>query len=293
LHVVITGAGGQLGHELVQAYGDHQVTGLGRDRLDVTDEAAVHAAVAELGPDLVVHAAAWTDVDGCERDPDRAHVVNALGAWWLARACRDRGAPLVYLSTDYVFGGHGGEGDRRPYTEFDVLAPINVYGRSKAAGEQLVRATTDQHYIVRTSWVFGRHGGNFVKTMLRLAAQGGEVRVVDDQVGSPTYATDLARAIRELSVSGRFGTYHRTNSGTCSWFDLAAETFRLAGESVDLRRQGSDELDRPATRPAWSVLSNRHAELVGFAAMPTWKDALRRMLQEPTADPRRATEDHT
>jgi dTDP-4-dehydrorhamnose reductase len=279
MHVVITGAGGQLGHELVKVYDGHPVTGLTHDQLDVAEEAAVNAAVEELRPDLVVHAAAWTDVDGCERDPDRAHVVNALGAWWLARACRARGAPIVVLSTDYVFGGHGDD-DRRPYTEFDVPAPVNAYGHSKAAGEQLVRAATDQHYIVRTSWVFGGHGGNFVKTMLRLAAERNEVRVVADQVGSPTYAADLARAIHELSVSGRFGTYHRTNRGACSWFDLAAETFRLAGMDVDLQRQHSAELDRPAPRPSWSVLSNRHTELTGFRTMPSWQDGLRRVLQE-------------
>jgi dTDP-4-dehydrorhamnose reductase len=279
MRVVITGAGGQLGRELLEAYAGHDVTGLTHEQLDVADEDAVHTAVADLRPDLVVHAAAWTDVDGCERDPDRAHAVNALGPWWLARAGRERQVPVVLVSTDYVFGGRG-PGDAVPYTEFDPIAPINAYGRSKAAGEQLVRQTLPEHYIVRTSWVFGRHGTNFVKTMQRLGAERDEVRVVDDQIGSPTYAADLAVAIRELAASGRFGTYHRTNSGACSWFELAAETFRIADLPVDLRPQGSHELDRLAPRPRWSVLSNRHTELVGFTPMPTWQAALRRMLRD-------------
>jgi dTDP-4-dehydrorhamnose reductase len=292
MRVVVTGAGGQLGRELLEAYIGHDVTGLSHEQLDVADADAVHAAIEDARPDLVVHAAAWTDVDGCERDPDRAHAVNALGPWWLARACRDVGAALVLLSSDYVFGAEGAS-QGHPYTEFDPVAPINAYGRSKAAGEQLVRETLPEHYIVRTSWVFGRHGANFVKTMLRLAAERDEVRVVDDQVGSPTYAGDLAAAIRELSLSGRFGTFHRTNSGTCSWFELAARTFELTGTRVRVHPQRSGELDRPAPRPAWSVLSNRHAELAGFTTMPPWQEALRRLLEELTSSAAPADEEQT
>jgi dTDP-4-dehydrorhamnose reductase len=279
--VLVTGAGGQLGRDLVAAFADHDVTGLTRDELDVGAEAAVAATVAELAPAVVVNAAAWTDVDGCESDPDRAHAVNALGPWWLARACARTGASLVHVSTDYVFGGPpgpaaplDGAGARRAWTEFDLVAPVNAYGRSKAAGEELVRRTLPAHHIVRTAWLHGPTGHNFVRTMLRLGHEGRPVRVVDDQVGSPTATPDLAAAIRELAVSGRFGTWHRTNRGSCSWFELAQAVFALADLDVDLAPQPSTALTRPAPRPSWSVLDDRHATLAGLAPLPHWRTAL-------------------
>jgi dTDP-4-dehydrorhamnose reductase len=287
VRVLVTGADGQLGRELVTAFGDHTVTGLSRGELDVGSEAAVAAAVAELDPAVVVNAAAWTDVDGCETDPDRAHTVNALGAWWLARACARTGATLVHVSTDYVFGGPpgppaplDGTGARRAWTEFDALAPVNAYGRSKAAGEELVRRTLPRHHVVRTAWLYGAAGHNFVRTMLRLGHEGRPIRVVDDQVGNPTAAPDLAAAIRELAVSGRFGTWHRTNRGSCTWFDLAQALFALADLDVDLAPQPSSALDRPAPRPSWSVLDDRHATLAGLTPLPPWRDALAVVLRE-------------
>lgn len=287
MRVLVAGAGGQLGRDLVAAFAEHAVTGLPRGELDISSEAAVAAAVAELDPAVVVNAAAWTDVDGCEADPDRAHAVNALGPWWLARACARTGATLVHVSTDYVFGGPPGPGApldatgaRRPWTEFDLLAPVNAYGRSKAAGEELVRGTLSTHHIVRTAWLYGAAGHNFVRTMLRLGHAGRPVRVVDDQVGSPTATPDLAAAIRELAVSGRFGTWHRTNRGSCSWFALAQAVFALADLDVDLAPQPSTALDRPAPRPSWSVLDDRHATLAGLGPLPPWRDALARVLDE-------------
>lgn len=285
MRVLITGAGGQLGLDLVDhctEAGD-VVVGLTHADLDVSDEPAVWAAVRDHEPDVVYHCAAWTAVDGCEDDPDRAHRVNALGSWWLARACDAAGASLVMLSTDYVFDGQGGAstgGEPAPYTEFEPIDPLNAYGRSKAAGEQLVRQTLDAHYIVRTAWVCGARGNNFVKTMLRVGKERGEARVVDDQVGSPTFTRDLSRALRELAVSGRYGTYHRTNGGTCSWYDLAAATYELAGVEVDLQPMKSDELDRPAPRPAYSVLSDRHSVLSGLSPLPHWREGLRDLLDE-------------
>lgn len=276
MKVLVTGAGGQLGLDLLDAFDDHDVVGLTHGDLDVAVEADVVAAFRDHAPDLVVHAAAWTDVDGCEEDPDRAHRVNALGAWWVARACALVAAPMVHLSTDYVFDGHG----TSPYTEFDRIQPLNEYGRSKAAGEQLVRQTLREHYIVRTAWVCGARGRNFVRTMLDLAEQRDELRVVDDQVGCPTFTRDLAAAIVELGVTGRFGTYHRTNSGQCSWYDLAAATFDLAGIDVTLSRTTSAEFRRPAPRPAYSVLSPRHSTTSGLRRMPEWEDGLRRLLDE-------------
>lgn len=283
MRVLVTGAGGQLGHDLLRAFADHDVVGLAHDQLDVGVEADVTAAVVAHTPDLVVNAAAWTDVDGCEADPARAHTVNALGPWWLARACERSGATLVHVSTDYVFGGpapRDAAGEPRGWTEFDPVAPANAYGRSKAAGEALVRQTLARHHIVRTAWVHGATGRNFVRTMLRLGQEGRTVRVVDDQVGSPTATPDLAAAIRELAVTGRYGTWHRTNTGRCSWYDLAATVFELAGLEVDLRPQPSSALDRLAPRPAWSVLDATHPTAAGLTPLPPWREGVARVLEE-------------
>jgi len=280
--VLVTGAGGQLGLDLLDAFADHEVVGLTRAELDVTDEAAVAAAVDGLRPALVVNAAAATDVDGCESDVLGAHRANALAPWWLARACERSGATLITFSTDYVFDGSaptGPQGLPRGYVEGDRVAPLSVYGRTKAAGEQLVRETLTRHHIVRTAWVSGARGSNFVRTMLRLADAGGPVRVVDDQIGSPTTTRDLAAAVRALAVTGRYGTVHLVNEGSCSWFELAAAIFAEAGREVDLSPQSSGAIERPAPRPAWSVLDTTHATALGLA-LPHWRDGLVRLLDE-------------
>ena len=283
MKVLVTGAGGQLGLDLLDAFEGHQVTGPSHADLDVADPAQVREAIVSMRPDVVVNAAAWTDVDGCEGDTDRAHRVNALGPWWLARSCASVGAELVTISTDYVFDGSAplaSTGKPRPLTEFDAVAPLNAYGRSKVAGEALVREVLDAHYIVRTAWVCGARGGNFVRTMLRLGRERDHVSVVDDQVGSPTFTRDLAASIAELAGSGLHGTWNRTNTGSCSWFDLAAATFERAGLEVDLRRQPSSGLMRPAPRPSWSVLSDQHAVAAGLHRLPDWEDGLERLLTE-------------
>lgn len=289
MRVLITGAGGQLGLDLVDHCRDtgDEVVALTHADLDVAVEPDVVAAVRDHEPDVVLHTAAWTDVDGCEQDPDRAHRVNALGSWWLARACHDARATLLMVSTDYVFEGvarRDGAGAPMPWTEFDTLAPLNAYGRSKAAGEQLVRQALREHHIVRTAWVCGARGSNFVRTMLRVGRDQGVARVVDDQVGSPTFTRDLAVSLREVAVSGRYGTWNRTNRGSCSWYELAAATYELAGIDVDLSPMSSDELDRPAPRPAYSVLSDRHATAAGLTPMPHWRDGLAAMLAELATD---------
>jgi len=285
VRVLVTGAGGQLGLDLVDHCRDagDEVIGLAHADLDVAHEPQVWAAVRDHRPEIVMHAAAWTDVDGCEHDPDRAHRVNALGSWWVARACEAAGASMVLVSTDYVFDGSApldASGQPRAMTEFDPIDPLNAYGRSKAAAERLVRDTLRQHHIVRTAWVCGARGSNFATTMLRVGRERGEARVVDDQVGSPTFTRDLSVALRQIAASRRFGTWHRSNQGRCSWFDFAAEIYRQAGVEVELSRMSSDELDRPAPRPAWSVLSDRHAELSGLTPMPAWQDGLARFLAE-------------
>ena len=283
MKVLVTGAGGQLGLDLLDAFADHDVVGLGSADLDVADEPAVAAAVADHAPDLVLNAAAWTDVDGCEADPDRAHRVNALGPWWLARACLRTDATLVTVSTDYVFSGppeRGPDGRVRGWTEFDPVRPLNTYGRSKAAGEQLVRETLPAHHIVRTAWLCGARGDSFVRTMLRLGRERDELQVVDDEVGSPTFCRDLARAVRTLAVSGRHGTVHLVNEGRCSRHELAVRALQLAGIDVQVSPVGSDAFRRPAARPTFSVLDTAHARLSGVPPLPPWEEGLAALVTE-------------
>ncbi len=276
MKVMITSAGGQLGRALVEAFtpeigGSGDLIAIEHRDLDISDEQAVAAAVDAHRPDVVINAAAWTDVDGCEADPQRAHRINALGPWWLARACERHRAHLLTISTDYVFSGDaplGADGERRAWTEFDATAPINEYGRSKVAGEQLVRQTLAEHNIVRTSWLVGPTGRNFLTTVLRLAEERGRVSIVDDQFGSPTFTCDLAPAVLELAYSNHFGTWNRTNSGWCSWFEFAAALFDYARKTVELLPQSSSALRRPAARPKWSVLDPNHSESVGLCRIP-------------------------
>ncbi len=282
MRVLVTGAGGQLGLDLLEAFTDHDVVGMAHADLDVSDEAAVADAVAFHTPQLVVNAAAWTDVDGCEEDPARAHRVNALGPWWLARACARLDATLVTVSTEHVFSGPAPtDGDTpRGWTEFDPVSPANVYGRTKAAGEQLVRQTLPRHHIVRTSWVTGARGNNFVTAILRAARERDHLDVVADEVGSPTATRDLATAIREVAVSGRYGTWHRTNDGYVSRVDQARAIVELAGIDVEVRPISGATLTRPAARPGWSVLDATHATAAGLMSLPHWRDGLVRLLEE-------------
>jgi dTDP-4-dehydrorhamnose reductase len=275
MRVVITGAAGQLGHDLQKAFADDDVLAIDVAEVDITDEAAVVAAFTDFGPQLVVHGAAYTAVDKAETDEDTAWRVNAIGSWWVARACKLVGAAMVYVSTDYVFDGTLG----RAYTEFDRTSPQGVYARTKEAGEQLVRETLPEHYVVRTSWVQGEHGSNFVKTMLRLGAQraesGDSLTVVDDQTGSPTFTADLAPALRRLAVTGRYGTYHLTNSDTCTWFEFARAIFDEAGLDVRVEPTDTASYGAPAPRPSYSVLDNRKARLTGVGPLRPWREGLR------------------
>ena len=256
--VVVTGAGGQLGRALVEAFATDDVLALTRADWDVTEPPPPLQR-----PDLVLHAAAWTDVDGAETDPQVAAAVNVGGT----THARQLGAPLVYYSTDYVFDGSKGA----PYVESDAANPLSAYGRSKLHGEA---AAGERAWIVRTSWLFGPTGHNFVRTMLRLAAERDEVAVVDDQRGSPTYVGHLAEATRAV-VELPFGLYHLAAEGECTWADFAEAIFAEAGIDCRVRRTTSVELDRPAPRPANSVLRSERA---GVPRLPPWREGLRACL---------------
>jgi dTDP-4-dehydrorhamnose reductase len=280
VRILVTGAGGQLGTDLVrtcEAAGD-DVIAADRARLDVTDRDAVYGAILGSAPDVVVHAGAWTAVDACESDPDRALAVNSLGTQWVADAARRSGAHLVAISTDYVFDGTKAEA----YHEWDQPNPQSSYGRSKWAGEQAVWAQAAGSCVVRTSWVCGAHGHNMVKTVLGLRDRP-ELAFVDDQRGRPSFTADLAPAIRELAAARVCGTFHLTNEGATTWYGFVQDVLAVAGDDpAKVRPITTAELDppRPAPRPANSELDGLARRLHGFAPLPHYRDSLDRLVSE-------------
>jgi dTDP-4-dehydrorhamnose reductase len=281
VRVLVTGAGGQVGHDLLAAFADHDVTGVDHAALDVADRGAVLACVTSLQPDAIVHAAAWTAVDACEADPDRAHRVNALGSRHIAEAARRVGAHLTTFSTDYVFDGT----KPTPYDEWDTPNPQSVYGRSKLAGERELADTPDAT-IVRISWVCGFHGANMVKTILRLAAEHDTLSFVDDQRGCPTFAADAAGMVRRLVADRRPGCFHVTNQGAVSWFEFAQAVLDAAGlDPSRVEPITTADLDppRPAPRPANSVLDNAALRLSDLPLLPDFRESLGRLVAELTA----------
>jgi dTDP-4-dehydrorhamnose reductase len=280
----VLGAAGQLGRELLQRLGT-DATALTRAEADLTRPGAARAALAALRPEVVFNCAAHNLVDRAESEPQAAFAVNARAPRELALACRDLGCALVHFSTDYVFGRD--EGRRTPYAESDAPAPVNVYGRSKWLGEQFVRALCLRHFIVRTCglygvWGSGGKGGNFVETMLRLAAQGKPLRVVADQVCTPSYAADVADAALALARTGRCGLYHVRSGGACSWYEFARAVFELAGVQADLTPIPSREYAAAARRPAYSVLGMGAYEALGLPRLRPWREALSAYLAERT-----------
>lgn len=276
--VLVTGVNGQLGNDVVKeltAKG-HEAVGVGRSELDITDESAVSSYVQNLSPEAIIHCAAYTNVDAAETDQEGAYKVNALGTKYLAEAAKFVGAKMVYVSTDYVFDGAGTE----PYEVNHPTKPLGVYGETKLVGEKFLQETLKKHFIVRTAWVYGINGNNFVKTMLKLGQDRKELGVVYDQVGSPTYTVDLAKFLVELIDSEKYGVYHASNEGVCSWHEFAVEIFKQAGMEIQVNPLTSDQFPRPAARPKYSVLSKKKIKEEGFTPLRDWKEALREYLKE-------------
>ncbi len=272
MRVLITGGSGQLGRALTRSAAV-EWTAPGRSELDVTDFDSVRSRVIEYDPDVIIHASAMTDVDGCEREPVAAWRANGLGSQNVAAAAVENQSALLYISTNFVFDGE----QSQPYHEFARPNPISIYGASKLAGEDAVRSICPRHFIVRTAMVYDETGKNFVNTMLRLAEERTSLRVVADQFGNPTYAADLAAAIWRLLERPSFGTYHLTNSGMASWYDWAVEVFRLTSKPMNVEPIAAKDYQRAATPPRNGVLANVSAASLGIT-LPSWQDALARCL---------------
>lgn len=268
MRIAITGSKGQLGSALARVFAHEPLLLVDLPEHDITDLGAITSAIGDFRPDLIIHGAAMTNVDACEADPETAYRVNAIGTRNVAVAAQQAGVPMVYISTDYVFAGDREE----PYWEFDDVAPLSAYGRSKWAGEQLVRQLVAKHYVVRTAWLYGDGPRNFVETVLRLARERGALTMVTDEVGSPTYAVDLAGALAQLVSRPAYGTYHMVNQGTCSRYEWAVEILRQAG-MAHVPVQPSQNYQRLARVPKHVALRNLCGAALGIALRP-WPEAL-------------------
>jgi dTDP-4-dehydrorhamnose reductase len=279
--ILVTGAGGQLGQELVRLHIPNiELVGVDRQAMDITDADRCERVMASIAPDVIIHSAAYTAVDRVEADDEQAWLVNAVGTRNVARVAESIGAELCYVSTDYVFDGAGDE----PYREDDKTEPASVYGRTKLAGERFALEECSNTYVVRTSWMYGRYGTNFVYTMLRLANEQRELYVVNDQTGSPTYTLDLANLLVDLVQTERYGIYHASNSGSCTWYDFAKAIFEETNltDKVTVTPCRTADFPRPAPRPAYSVLGQDALIRAGFEPLRHWRVALREFLGTAT-----------
>ena len=278
MKVLVTGAKGQLGCDILRRLDALGIENKGIDiqDCDLTDEAQTIAFLLAYQPDCVVHCAAYTAVEKAESNAELCRRVNVDGTRNVANACKRLGAAIVYISTDYVFSGDGEQG----YDVDAPKAPLSVYGKTKYEGELAVGELVEKHFIVRTSWVFGLNGGNFVKTMLRLGSEKDRLSVVNDQIGSPTYTVDLARLLCDMVQTERYGVYHATNEGFCSWYDFAREIMKLAGLPCQVAPVSTAEYNAGVRRPLNSRLSKRSLAEGGFGLLPAWEDALKRYLEE-------------
>ncbi len=284
MKVAVVGAEGQLGSDLCRQLASVELVPLTHAQIEVSDMGSVRQALVKHHPAVVINTAAFHRVDDCESSQDKAFLVNALGARNVAVVSQELGAKLVFVSTDYIFGGEG-EPHAAPYTEFDIPVPLNLYGKSKLAGENLVQHLCSRHFIIRTSGLFGvagssGKGGNFVETMLRLAKERAELSVVNDQVFSPTYTDDLAKKIVQLIDTEYYGVFHVTNSGACSWYEFTKEILKLAGLNTPVLPITSDQYPQKASRPRFSVLDNYQLRLLQMDDMRSWQEALEDYMRE-------------
>jgi dTDP-4-dehydrorhamnose reductase len=276
MRVFITGIRGQLGRVLAERLTGHQVSGVDLPECDITERSQITTAIGEAAPDVVIHCAAMTDVDGCARDPQAAYRANGLGTQNVALACQTSGAAMLYVSTNEVFDGSA----EQPYREFDAPNPINPYGRSKLAGEWYTRHLLTRFYIVRTAWLYAPGGRNFPHRMIELADERGRLQVVTDEVSSPTYVVDLAQAIAQLMRSEQYGIYHLVNAGSCSRFDFAREILRLTGRvAVPVEPTTLAAFQRDSTPPPYAPLANGAGAAIGIQLRP-WQEALADFLRK-------------
>lgn len=277
MKVLVTGVKGQLGYDVVNELTKRGIEAVGVDiqEMDITDAASVNRVIRETAPDAVIHCAAYTAVDAAEENEELCRRVNAEGTQNIANICKELDIKMVYISTDYVFDGQG----ERPWEPEDDRAPKSVYGQTKYEGELAVQNSLDKYFIVRIAWVFGINGKNFVKTMLQLSRNHDTIKVVNDQFGSPTYTYDLARLLADMVLTEKYGIYHATNEGICSWYDFACAIFEEAGIRVNVVPVTTAEYGAKASRPANSRMSKEKLTENGFEKLPPWRDALKRYIE--------------
>ncbi len=277
MKILITGSKGMLAHDLINVLAkEHEVVAPPEEYLDITKRDNVYQAITEAAPDIVVNCAAYTKVDKAEEERDKAFLINGIGVQNLALSCAAKGTPLCHISTDYVFDGEG----KKPYTPFDNTNPVSAYGESKLAGEKYIQWIMNDFYIIRTSWLYGAGGNNFVSTILRLAKERPEIRIVSDQTGSPTHTVSLSKAIERLIKSGAYGIYHVTDEteGGISWFDFAKEIVSISGLNTKVTPITTEQYPTPAKRPRYSVLDMTTTKLAADINPPSWKEELKRFL---------------
>ena len=274
MKILITGASGMLGHDLTKVLKNHELFTYNSKTLDITDEKKVKDEVSKVKPDIIINPAAYTNVDGCETNYEDAYNVNAFGVKNLALISKELNIPLIHISTDYVFDGK----KTTPLVEDDNIGPETAYGKTKLAGEKFITEILDKYFILRTAWLYGSNGNNFVETMLKLSETNDSLNVVNDQRGCPTYTHDLAIAISELLDSDKYGIYHLTNAGECTWFEFASKIFELSNIDIELNPVSTDEFPRPAPRPKYSVLSNQKWANNGFTPLRNYEEALKEYL---------------
>jgi len=277
MKVFVTGVKGQLGFDVVNELNKrgHEAVGVDIDEMDITDKESVNRVIKAAAPDAVIHCAAYTAVDAAENNEELCRNVNAKGTEYIAGVCRELDIKMMYISTDYVFNGQG----TRPWEPDDERAPLNVYGQTKYEGELAIEENLTKYFTVRIAWVFGENGKNFIKTMLNLGKTHDKLTVVADQTGSPTYTYDLARLLVDMIETEKYGRYHATNDGECTWYEFASEIFRQAGMDVKVEPVGSDQYPAKAKRPANSRMNKEKLEENGFLPLPSWQDALERYLE--------------